>query len=107
MPWRPAKQRSSKSGSKEWAHMLTFAHHAGSAKAMESDGAEILWSRSIKKKKTQLRYATFVEDGDSFSYGRVVKLQLCGRNHPTEKEDCVSHVQKCMGALASRSAEVQ
>ena len=70
-------------------------NHAGSAKSMEPDGAEILWERSVRKNK--LRYTTFVGDGDSSSFGRVAALKPYGPDHPVIKEDCVGHVQKRMG----------
>lgn len=69
-------------------------HSTVSAKAMKSDGAEILGSFSMKNH--QLLYNIFGGDGDSYSHGRVVTLQPYGCDHPIEKEDCVGHVQKCM-----------
>ena len=85
--------------SEEWqqrknAHdEFCMRNHAGSAKSMECDGAEILWSRSVDDLK--LRYTTFV--GDSSSFGRVDRIQPYGPDHPIVKEDCVGHVQKRMG----------
>ena len=46
-------------------------NHFGSAKSMEPDGAEILWERSVAE--NNLRYTSFVGDGDSSSYGWSLK----------------------------------
>ena len=72
-------------------------NHAGSARAMEADIAEVLWMRS--QEKNNLRYTTFVGDGDGASFGRVASLKPYGSAPEAQvvKEDCIGHIQKRMG----------
>lgn len=69
--------------------------HEGSSQAMESSGAVQLFGRSIRKH--QLRYQTFIGDGDSKSYDNVVKSAPYGPTFLIQKEECTGHVQKRMG----------
>ena len=71
----------------------------GSSGAMESDAGVEMWLRSIKK--NNLRYKTYIGDGDSSSYGKV--KDACLKAYPdgsyqVEKEECVGHIQKRMGS---------
>jgi hypothetical protein len=56
-----------------------------------------LFGRSISKRN--LKYTTFVGDGDSSSYGRVrdAMFQKYGDEYIVTKEECVGHVQKRLG----------
>ena len=68
----------------------------GSAGAMEVACAERLWSRSVEHHK--LRYTAMLCDGDSKAFDAVTKLAVYGADAKIEKEDCVNHVSKRMGA---------
>jgi hypothetical protein len=70
-------------------------NHTGSAQSMESGGAVQLFGRSLIKHN--LRYKTYIGDGDSKSYESVVKSQPYGPVFVIVKEECVGHVQKRMG----------
>lgn len=63
----------------------------GSSPAMESEGAVIIWNRSIELHN--LRYKWMVSDGDSKAFSAVENLY----DSKVEKLDCVGHVQKRMG----------
>lgn len=67
----------------------------GSSKAMEAHGIKLLWGRSLEKHN--LRYTTFIGDGDSSSYKSVCDMMPYGPDVVIEKSDCVGHVQKRMG----------
>ena len=62
---------------------------------MESEGCKVLWGRS--EANLQLRYTTFVGDGDSSAYRVVQQEQPYGPNIEIVKKDCVGHIQKRMG----------
>ena len=64
---------------------------------MEADIAEVLWMRS--QEKNNLRYTTFVGDGDGASFGRVASLKPYGSAPEAQvvKEDCIGHIQKRIG----------
>ena len=68
------------------------ANYRKSSKSMESAGCEVLWGRSLEK--NQLRYTTFVGDGDSSAYKTVQEKQLYGSDVQITKKDCVGHIQK-------------
>ena len=57
-----------------------------------------IFSRSIEKR--QLKYTTFVGDGDSSSFGRVRDAMEAkyGDDCIVQKEECVGHVQKRLGS---------
>ena len=65
---------------------------AGSSPAMESEGASVLWGRSIDHHN--LRYKWMVCDGDSKAFNSVEHVY---GETKVEKLDCVGHVQKRMG----------
>lgn len=64
----------------------------GSSPAMESEGAIIMWRRSIESHN--LRYKWMVSDGDSKAFSSVEDMY---GEIKVEKLDCVGHVQKRMG----------
>ena len=49
-----------------------------------------------------LRYTTFIGDGDSSTFSRVCKAEPYGADHPVTKEECVGHVPKRMGTRVWR-----
>ena len=65
---------------------------AGSSPAMESEGAVVLWERSVERHN--LRYKWMVSDGDSKAFNSVENVY---GEIKVEKLDCVGHVQKRMG----------
>lgn len=65
----------------------------GSSPAMEAEGAEILWKRSIELHN--IRYKWMVSDGDSKAFNAVENLY--SSDCKVVKLDCVGHVQKRMG----------
>ncbi|KAH7940682.1 hypothetical protein HPB49_003547 [Dermacentor silvarum] len=70
---------------------------------MEVEAALILFRRSLERYK--LRYTKVLCDGDSRSYLALQADKVYGCI-PIKKEDCVNHVQKCMGtALRNCVAE--
>ena len=71
-------------------------NYDGSANSMETECARRIWSRSIKT--FSLRYMTMVSDGDSKSHKELVKSKVYGEERTIEKEECVNHVAKRMGA---------
>eukprot|EP00794_Sanderia_malayensis_P019336 gene19336-21256_t len=86
---------------KQWAakhHDNCSINHKGSSGSMEGKGATFAFKRSIEKRS--LMYAQFVGNGDSSCFGTVlgaVKEEF-GDSYPIEKEECVGHIQKRMGA---------
>ena len=71
-----------------------LSNYTGSSPVMEPHGAIILWKRSLDY---NLRYVTFIGDGDSKSYQNVCQEKPYGSEYPVEKSDCIGHVQKRMG----------
>ena len=67
-------------------------HFVGSSPAMVSEGAVVLWGRSIERHN--LRYKWMVGDGDSKAFNSVQNMY---GELKVEKLDCVGHVQKRMG----------
>ena len=61
---------------------------------MEPHGAVIVWKRSLDY---NLRYVTFIGDGDTKSYHNVCQEKQYGSEYPVEKSDRIGHVQKQMG----------
>ena len=72
----------------------------GSAKAIECAGAVEIWRRSVALHN--LRYTTFIGDGDSKSYPDVVADKPYGDDVEIVKSDCIGHVQKRLGAALRR-----
>ena len=71
-----------------------LCNYTGSSPAMEPHGTVIVWKRSLDY---NLRYVTFIGDGDSKSYHNVCQEKQYGSEYPVEKSDCIGHVQKQMG----------
>ena len=72
-------------------------NHQGSSGAMETEATFEMFLRSIDK--NNLRYTTYVGDGDSssFAYVREKCLSRFGESYTVTKEECLGHVQKRMG----------
>ena len=73
-----------------------------SSEIMEKEAATLMFMRSIEKHN--LKYTTYVGDGDSSSYG-VVSDALSkeyGSSYLVSKEDSVCHIQKQMGTNLRR-----
>ncbi|GFS19164.1 hypothetical protein ElyMa_005025100 [Elysia marginata] len=68
----------------------------GSSRMMEMQAAEVLWSRSMQRHK--LCYTTMVSDGDSKAHTRLLKTKPYGPDEEIQKEDCINHVGKRLGA---------
>ncbi|KAH7981696.1 hypothetical protein HPB52_000721 [Rhipicephalus sanguineus] len=62
---------------------------------MEVEAAKILFGRSLEKHG--LRYTTMLCDGDSRAFNSLQEEKVYGFV-PIEKEDCVNHIHKRMGA---------
>ena len=67
----------------------------GSSGGMDIQGAVDLWTRS--EEKYNLRYVTFIGDGDCKGYQAVANSSPYGAECEVEKEECVGHVQKRVG----------
>ena len=85
---------------KEWkkAHEKNCeVNHQGSSEEMEAVSAVDIFTRSIETRN--LKYTTFVGDGDSSSFGRVKEAleKKFGERYVVKKEECVGHVQKRLG----------
>ena len=84
---------------KETHKEVCLINHTGSSGAMEKEGAVAMFMRSIQKHN--MRYTVYVGDGDSSSFGAVrdaVHAKFGDDGYPIEKEDCIGHIQKRMGA---------
>lgn len=71
---------------------------SGKSGGMEAQGAKILWERSIEK--LNMRYVTFVGDGDSSAYSAVCAISEGSGPYEgvqVEKEECINHVSKRLG----------
>ncbi|GFS25936.1 hypothetical protein ElyMa_001700700 [Elysia marginata] len=62
---------------------------------MEPEAAEVMWKQSLELHN--IRYTTFVRDGDSKAHDRVVPQKPCGEEVEIRKEECMNHVEKRMG----------
>ena len=58
-----------------------------------------MFVNSVKRRK--LKYVEYVGHGDTNSFGAVVEalVENFGNEYKIEKEDCIGHVQKPMGAV--------
>ena len=65
---------------------------SGSLPAMEAECTTVLWSRSVEHHS--IRYKWMASDGDSEAFNTVDNVYSDCR---VEMQDCVGHVQKCMG----------
>lgn len=70
-------------------------NHKGSAGAMEAMGAIEIFRSSLQR--YSLRYAHYIGDGDSSSYGKVVESKPYNDEMIPVKWECLGHVQKRMG----------
>ena len=71
-------------------------NHTGSAPVMETEGALVLWRRSVEF--LNLRYVNVISDGDSKAIKAVQDDKPYGDGITIEKYECVGHVQKRVGA---------
>ena len=63
---------------------------------MESDRVLELYKRSVEKHN--IRYNSYIGDGDSSSYNAIDRERPYGPNKFIEKGKCVNRVRKRMGA---------
>ena len=68
------------------------ANFTGTSQAMEGEIAVKLWQRSLSQH--QLVYSTYIGDGDSSSFKRVVASDPYNGQEQVRKEECLGHVQK-------------
>ena len=73
-------------------------NHQGSSDSMEKICAAEMFCRSIEKHN--LRYTVYIGDGgtNSFAEVREKMKEKSGDDYSVTKEDCIGHIQKCMGA---------
>ena len=69
-------------------------YHA-SSNSMEAYGAKKIWCRSLAKHN--LRYTTYIGDGDSASHKGILEAALYA-DILVEKSDCIGHIEKRMGS---------
>ena len=81
---------------------LCWQNHTGSAQSMECTGVGILYGRSMDN---NVRYCSYIGDGDSKSFKQVIKDKRYGPSFPHSKEECVGHVQKRMETRLRRKVE--
>ena len=72
-----------------------LANTKSSAPAMESAAAKTIWQRSQEHR--QLRYTTFIGDGDTKTMSTLRDAAPYGPGVEVQKEECVGHVQKRVG----------
>jgi len=70
------------------------ANHSGSAGKMEPDAVVQMFSRS--ESTYNVRYAYYVEDGDSKTFKSIQDAKPYG-NFAVTKKECIGHVQKRLG----------
>ena len=75
-------------------HTSCKANFQGSAPAMEPEGADHMFRRSVQLHN--LRYTEFYGDGDSKSFNRVKEVYH-DDGIVVEKKECIGHVQKRVG----------
>lgn len=75
-----------------------LVNHTLSSESMGKDAAIRIFKCSIEKYK--LKYTTYVGDGDSSSFKEVsaALFEEYGSEYYISKEDCIEHIQKCMGS---------
>ena len=66
---------------------------------MESEGALIIWKRSIEN--LNLQYTHYISDGDTKSYNVLETNNLYGV--PIVKHDCVGHCSKTNGQSIAKA----
>jgi hypothetical protein len=69
-------------------------NYTKSSNSMEAHGAKIMWCRSLDKHN--LRYATYIGDGDSASDKLVVGANPYD-DTVIKRSVCIGHIQKAMG----------
>ena len=80
----------------EWKlHHHCSINHTGSAGSMEAGGVMNIYKRSVATKF--LRYTKYLGDGDSKAFQDVVAANVYP-NNSIEKDECIGHVQKRVGA---------
>ena len=72
-------------------------NHSGSSDSMETTAAVEMFTRSVEKHN--LKYTTFVGDGDSscFAHVKEARFNKYGDSYVVRKEECVGHIQKRIG----------
>ena len=70
-------------------------NHQGSSAAVEKDAAVLLWKRS---EQHGLRYTTILSDGDAKTFLELNAVRPYGDDVAINKEECVNHVSKRLGA---------
>ena len=75
-----------------------LVNYHGSSGGMEAKAGVEMFLKSIETRN--LKYTTFVGDGDSSCYSKVRDACTAryGESYPVIKEECTEHVQKRMGA---------
>ena len=68
------------------------ANVSGTSQVMESSAALEDWARSIRKHS--LTYTTYIGDGDSSSFKRLVESSPYKGMEVARKEECLGHTQK-------------
>ena len=81
----------------EWkaAHNCKINHRASSG-AMEAAGALEIFQRSVDTRN--LQYTSYIGDGDTEAYKKVVDSEPYGPNVQIEKLECIGHIQKRLGS---------
>jgi len=67
-------------------------NHNGSSGSMETEGAKVIFGRSISK--LGVKFDKYIGDGDSKAFTEVVKSQPYGSHFTISKLECVNHVSK-------------
>ena len=70
-------------------------NHKGSAGSMESAGILKMFQNSVEN--LNLRFTTFIGDGDSKAFPTVSNALPYEPDNPIQKGECVGHVQKRVG----------
>lgn len=70
-------------------------NHVGSSGSMEVAGVKAMYERSVQK--NDLRYVSFIGDGDSSTYQTISNAKPYGADVHITKKECVGHVQKRLG----------
>ena len=71
-------------------------NYEGTSGPVEVECVLRIWKRSIEKHS--LRYTTMLSDGDSKAYGADCDANVYGDRLNIDKEECINHVAKRMGA---------
>ena len=83
-----------------------FKNYEDSSGSMEKEGALVMWSRSISKNK--MMYTSFIGDGDSSTYGELLKLDpYKTQKKKIDKIECINHVAKRVHKAMMRLSKVE